>query len=496
MITKNEEDSISACLESVKNLVQEIIVVDTGSTDQTPELVLAEGGKLLKFAWEDDFARARNFSLLQASCPWILVLDADEVLEPVSQQYFSDLLNDEAAEGYFLNIINIREDGAELSRDQVVRLFRNKPEYIFEGAIHEQIVPSILRYRGRECLLSSELTLKHRGYSESIVSRKEKIPRNMRILRKHLDNNQKDNFLWYCLGLEYYQEGNIEEGLNCLRTALSLMLGWEGYFNDTLLAIGSGYLKLAEWEKLRDFVDQSMGMMPFNPDLLILSGLANFGLNNYEQASKDLLSGLETGEVNIIPTSRLYALLGDLANLRDDFAYDKNLTALDFYLCGLKLAPDDLYPLCQIIGLWQKSSGIFKLPEVSQFISWERMLSLYGQVKDKEGEYRALAPILLLFCAYQKIVDPMSDESLKELAFLFTELQENLESLVSLKGMDEMLKSLLILTVKELNVTGVLFRRTFRLNLTSSLEKSRILIRKLLFLYIKVVLNSYTPSEH
>lgn len=484
MITKDEEEVILSCINSVEHLVKEIIVVDTGSTDRTPELVLAKGGKLRKLTWNDDFAQARNFSLLQATRPWILVLDADEVLEPVDQDYLNRLLSHESAQGYFVNILNIKEDGSELSRDQVVRLFRNKPDYRFEGSIHEQIAPSILRYNEGQGLMPSELTIKHLGYTERTISRKGKNSRNMRIIRKHLAENPNDHFLWYCLGLEHYQQGDITEGLKHLQKALGLLSGSEGYFTDVILSIGSGYLKLADWNNLLQFTNHALVMYPHNPDLFVLRGLASLGLEKYQEAANDLQSGLKYKEVSLLSAGKLYAIIGDIANFREDPA------AFDYYLCSLKSEPNDLYPLCQIIGLWQKSTAIFGLEKVSQFVSWEKMLGLYHHLKERE-EYTALALVLLLLCAYQMI----SEENLpQDWAVLLRELFVNLENQTSVKRMDERLMAdLLLLAAMELKITTALLRNTFNAEFIACLNKSKALITELL-LYVITGMSHYIPS--
>lgn len=485
MITKDEEAVILSCITSVEHLVKEIIVVDTGSTDRTPELVLAKGGKLLKLTWNDDFAQARNFSLLQATCPWILVLDADEVLESGDQDYVNRLLSHESAQGYFVNILNIKEDGSELSQDQVVRLFRNKPDYRFEGSIHEQIAPSILRHNEGKGLRSSELVIKHRGYTETIISGKGKNSRNVRIIRKHLAENPNDHFLWYSLGLEHYQQGDITEGLKHLQKALGLMSGSEGYFTDVLLSIGSGYLKLADWNNLFQFTNHALVMFPHNPDLFVLRGLASLGLEKHQEAANDLQSGLKYKKVSIISVGKLYAIIGDIANLRDDSA------AFDYYLCSLKSAPNDLYSLCQIIGLWQKSTAIFGLDKVSQFVSWEKMLGLYHHLKERE-EYKALAPVLLLLCVYQMI----SEENLpQDWAVLHLELFVNLEYQASGKRMDERLMAdLLLLAAKELKITTALLRKTFNAEFSACLNKSKALITELMLLYVMTGMSRYIPG--
>src|SRR5690348_3827247 len=81
MIVKNEEKYLERCLKSVEGVVDEIIIVDTGSTDQTTEIAEKFGAKILRYQWNDDFSSARNYSLKNAKCDWILILDADEELD-------------------------------------------------------------------------------------------------------------------------------------------------------------------------------------------------------------------------------------------------------------------------------------------------------------------------------------------------------------------------------------------------------------------------------
>ena len=102
MIVKNEEAYLEECLTSVKDLVSEIIIVDTGSTDKTKEIAKKFGAKIIDFTWIDDFAAARNASIKQATGDWILVLDADEVIAKKDFETIKTLIADKETMGYFL----------------------------------------------------------------------------------------------------------------------------------------------------------------------------------------------------------------------------------------------------------------------------------------------------------------------------------------------------------------------------------------------------------
>lgn len=288
LIVKNEEEFILSCINSVNHLVDEIVVVDTGSCDETPKLAHKAGARVYNFTWNGDFAQARNFALEQAVSDWVLVLDADEVLEPISIEDFNLLLCAQEIEGYFLHIKSYLETEKEVAWDQVVRLFRNKPNYRFKGAIHEQVASSILDANGGRGLMVAPLVINHYGYLKSQLLKKDKTNRNTWIINKALENNPEDPFLLYALAIEHYQQERISQGLNCLEKALARMHGTEGYFEDVLLNISFGLLILGRHRKLIDFIDKSLKMIPQQPDLLLLRGIAYLITGEYRKAVEDL----------------------------------------------------------------------------------------------------------------------------------------------------------------------------------------------------------------
>lgn len=201
LIAKDEEATIGMAIKSVLALVDEVIVVDTGSRDNTRIIAEGYGAKVFDVPWADDFSAARNAALDQASGKWILVLDADEFLEPVRPVEFQRLLHDPAAAGYRLRIIGCidDQDGAMTSR---VRLFRNDPEVRYRYPIHERLAPSLAEWGSREHLLilDSDLAVMHeRNDSDRRTHRRE---RNQRILRKALENHPGEPYFPYRLACE------------------------------------------------------------------------------------------------------------------------------------------------------------------------------------------------------------------------------------------------------------------------------------------------------
>jgi glycosyltransferase involved in cell wall biosynthesis len=309
MIVKNEADCLLSSIQSVQTLVDEIIVIDTGSTDNTPQLAMELGAKVYQFDWIKDFSAARNFSLRHASSNWILVLDADEVLEAVDPPFFFELLKDNQVEGYFLYVKNILEPTLGQSGDQVVRLFRNKPEYQFEGAIHEQVTPAILRMNKGKGLAPAHLTIHHTGYLKDRLNSKNKFARNCEIIQNELLRDSDNPFLLYCLGLEFYQQNSIENGLKHMTKALVRLSGREGYFEDVLLNIALGYLLLNEINQLINFITKVLTMYPDHTDFLFLRGTAYFYSKKYCETILDLERCLQIGTLKLVTIAQAESLL-------------------------------------------------------------------------------------------------------------------------------------------------------------------------------------------
>jgi glycosyltransferase involved in cell wall biosynthesis len=160
------------CLDSVKTLVDEMIVVDTGSTDSTARLAARFGAKVCNFDFSDvDFAAARNFGLERAASGWILVLDADEVLDPRSSPLVRPCLGFGPRNGHFFGRRNYNAQSKRFTTDYVVRLFPNRPEYRYRGRVHETIDDSILKGGGQ--LRRSGIYLNH-FFSQSGDERRRK----------------------------------------------------------------------------------------------------------------------------------------------------------------------------------------------------------------------------------------------------------------------------------------------------------------------------------
>ena len=203
MIVKNEERNLPRCLDSVRDLAGELIVVDTGSTDQTARIAAGYGAEVIPFDFTRvDFAAARNCAIARASGRWILVLDADETLDRASVPIVERLVALGENAGYFLERHNHWSDSASPTADYVVRLFPNRPDHRYRGRVHETIDAAILSGGGR--LRKTEIRIDH-NFASDRESRRRKNHWYIEILKEEIAADPSDDSRLDFLAAEYHQ---------------------------------------------------------------------------------------------------------------------------------------------------------------------------------------------------------------------------------------------------------------------------------------------------
>lgn len=223
MIVRDEEDCLPCCLDSVKSVVDEIIIVDTGSRDRSREIAISYGAKVYDYEWSDDFAAARNASLEKATGEWILYLDADEAIHNADGPKLRALLNSVDLEGYFLLELNhiTADPTRNISTHITPRLFRNRPEYRFVGRIHESLNPQAVNPRLHLFRTAFDIRIHHDGYRMDHPKLKEKIQRNLRILSTDKPDPPDNPFYFFNLGIEYFRLKDYGQAYIHFRLALT-----------------------------------------------------------------------------------------------------------------------------------------------------------------------------------------------------------------------------------------------------------------------------------
>lgn len=353
MIVKDEADNIKRCLESVYNVADEIIVVDTGSKDNTKEIAKTFGAKVFDFQWVDDFSKARNYSIEMASGNWILIMDADDELDKKDSQKILDIINDpNSADVYLLNNVCYYGDspGNERVLNVSIRLFRNKPSLRYEGRIHEHI-----SIKDDSIKVKTEnINIYHYGYLNSVVEEKNKRNRNMRILEKQLAEEPDNPYYQFCMGNEYTALNNPEKALDYYIPAYSKCKMTDIYVPKLIFRIVLSYQKLKKYEEALMYVDEGLKYYPNYTDLEYLRGSIYHETGKLGKAIKSFEKCLSLGDpppvlsfiIGVGGYLSSYAL-GNIYHQISDLD-----SALKYYNETLKLNPkfyDAIYKIGNII---------------------------------------------------------------------------------------------------------------------------------------------------
>lgn len=281
MVVRNEEDSLKQCVDSVSGIVDEIIIVDTGSTDSTKEFAKNITSSLFELTWENDFSKARNFSISKAKSSWILCLDADEVISKKDHEKIKNLLN-EGADAFLFNLRdytnNIGSSGFISSEGDIykeskaaagfvvakgLRLFRNKKGYYFEGKIHETIQKSIERSGGKT--FDTDIAIHHFGNlkKERNLNRRE---RNVFLLKQRLKDNdfneKTEDYVCFELAKELINLNRFDEAIEFLEKAVNISERFE-----YLLNLGGLYIIKKKLDEAEKVLKKAMLINPSNPSV-------------------------------------------------------------------------------------------------------------------------------------------------------------------------------------------------------------------------------------
>jgi tetratricopeptide (TPR) repeat protein len=288
MIVKNEEANLPRALESVEGLADEIVVVDTGSTDGTKSVAESLGASVFEHEWKDDFADAKNSALERATGEWILVLDADEYVCPESRERITSAISG-GADAYFVRIeSDVRSGAGRTFVNLHQRLFRNNMGIRYEGAVHEQVDSSLKRIGAS--VKNSEVVLRHTGYALDATAMRPKLERNLDLLNKMLLEDPDDAMSLFHLGDTLSLLGTHDAAADAYGRALEV----GGLPNEVRPVatqnLASSMIKLGEYEDAMRLIRRVQEMDPAMISTHLLLGSALFGLKKFERAEKEILT--------------------------------------------------------------------------------------------------------------------------------------------------------------------------------------------------------------
>jgi len=286
MIVKNEEESLPGCLDSINGLAEEIVIVDTGSTDRTVEIAKAHGAKVIASDWRDDFSYSRNISLDHATSEWVLWLDADDRVEEPSKKQILRLKNEinNPITLFGFKVKNTNDKGMGDIFMQV-RMFPNDKRLRFEWPIHEQIVLSGDRC-GYKVLYLNEVEILHSGYHDENLKQKKAL-RNRAIIEKGLKTYGAYPSYVAAYGDTFFMREEWEKGIEIYKSVLNIPDSRRKHsdiYEFMFVTIALGYMHLKKTAEALEWVDKGLKDAPDRLELLFLGGDTSWDAGDFDRA--------------------------------------------------------------------------------------------------------------------------------------------------------------------------------------------------------------------
>jgi GT2 family glycosyltransferase/tetratricopeptide (TPR) repeat protein len=278
MIVKNEERVLADCLRSATPFFKEVLVLDTGSEDRTKEIATSFGAQVSEFAWCNDFSAARTTSMQNASGDWIMWLDADDTLPLESGEVIQEAVLNASPDvlGFVVPVQFVEQDGVGTSVDHV-KVFRNLPGLIWEGRIHEQILPS-LRRRAVELGLPHQSIVRlparvlHTGYDTSVEGQARKRDRDDTLLKLDLADRPDHPFVLFNLGMTEHFHGHHEMAVSWLTRCIEVSPVQESHVRKAYALMVGSLIRLELNDEAMSALEEALLHFDADPELHFLYG--------------------------------------------------------------------------------------------------------------------------------------------------------------------------------------------------------------------------------
>ncbi|MCZ1264088.1 glycosyltransferase [Paenibacillus tundrae] len=291
MIVKNEQDVLRRCLDSVQNKVDQIVIVDTGSTDETVSIAKEYTKDLFHMEWVNDFSVARNTSLKYAVTDYILVLDADEYLEE-SVDLLSELESE--ADYYYTKIYNLKT-GDRKTVHRSIRLFRNSVGLHYKNRLHEH-----LNTMEKTELIAggqTDFNIMHTGYTEEMLTERKKAKRNFLLMKAEVEENASAYNL-FNMGKTYLSMDEPQKAIQYFKEAYSM--GKEMSFAPELINYLCQSLgELKKYEEALVILNEAVEIYPREVDLFHIQAVFYMEIYYYKDAIRCMKNCLEIGDQGI-----------------------------------------------------------------------------------------------------------------------------------------------------------------------------------------------------
>lgn len=291
LIINNEINFLRRCLSSIKAIASEIIVVDTGSADDSLRVASEFGALVFSFEWENDFSSARNYSLDKASGEWILILDGDEEIERKFHELIQEKIRTPDIDAYLLTVRQPLTKQHEIlaASSLQLRLFRNNKNYRYQGIIQEQILDSILDQNPSAVIeTASNITIIHHSYTKEDTTDHDRLIRNVALIQQVLERESEEPLKYFFLGREYYRHDKFLEALEYFRLAYDKSDCQAVYIPDLQRSIITSLFMLGKSSEALAFSNDALSIRTDSADLYYLKGIIYKDLGLYSQAFQSL----------------------------------------------------------------------------------------------------------------------------------------------------------------------------------------------------------------
>jgi FkbM family methyltransferase len=277
MIVRDNARTLGACLESIKPWVDEMVVVDTGSLDDTPAIAARLGARVFHFPWCDSFSAARNESLRHARGRWLFWMDSDDTISSENGRKLRELVlrdGDPSVLGYVMQVHcpGPGEEGeTDLTVVDHVKLFRNRPDLRFDRRIHEQIIPAIRRAGGQ--IAWSDVFVVHSGSDHSPEGKERKLQRDFHLLHLELQEEPDHPFTLFNLGMTYADAGQYEAAVDYLRRSIARSGDGESHLRKAYALLVGALGQLKRWEGAWEACQEGLQKFPQDAELRFRKGV-------------------------------------------------------------------------------------------------------------------------------------------------------------------------------------------------------------------------------
>ena len=370
MIVRDEENTLNLCLNSVKDIVDQMVIVDTGSKDKTIQIAKNLGADVHQFQWCDSFAEARNESIKYANGDWILWMDADETLDPKSIPELKKITHDNNKDYFYSVRISSKNNYQnKVTYSDAHRIFPGGLEIQFENRIHEQIYRSAISAGAREKITG--IHIYHEGYNLTEKEYKKKLLRNLPLLEKMVEEDRQNSYAHFTLAQNYSGLKQYKNAIKHFKIAIQSDTLGNSLTIDALNVMSQTYSYLDEWEKAKKYSIQLIKLNPLQSGAYYMLYKCSEQQNNYKKSVEHLTLLLRNtkrlnSEPNIIRHDVLISEHRIIKALGDTYtkigSKDKSF---EFYsqLTGEALTKSILWKIIHLtgeLGEWDRLIGILE----------------------------------------------------------------------------------------------------------------------------------------